>query len=69
MLVIGMEHNYSAFGGMVVGRNNTTSGESASVSGGYNNIASATFASVSGGSYNEAEQLSRVGRGLIDYIN
>ena len=54
MLVVGKEHNYSSFGGIVVGQRHTTSGEYASVSGGRGNAASGDFASVSGGSFNTA---------------
>ena len=69
-LVIGPEHAYSSFGGLIVGRENTisapyasisggrlntASGFAASVSGGNVNTASADFASVSGGKSNEAK--------------
>jgi len=54
MLVIGLGNNYSAFGGMVVGNQNTTSGNYSSVSGGSGNIASGVEASVSGGINNIA---------------
>ena len=72
-LVIGPEHAYSSFGGLVVGhentisapyasvsggRLNTASGLAASVSGGSVNTASADFASVSGGKSNEAKALA-----------
>lgn len=53
-LVVGPQHNYSSFGGIVVGFHNTISGTFASVSGGFLNEASGTFASVSGGQYNIA---------------
>jgi len=55
-LVIGPEHAYSSFGGLVVGRENTISAPYASVSGGRLNTASGFAASVSGGSVNTASQ-------------
>ena len=72
-LIIGPEHAYTSFGGLVVGREhtisapyasisggrlNTASGFAASVSGGSVNTASADFASVSGGKSNEARGLN-----------
>ncbi len=48
-LVIRDYHNYSQFGGMVVGYMHTVSGPYASVSGGAFNTASGPYASVSGG--------------------
>jgi len=72
-LVIGPEHAYSSFGGLVAGRENTlrapyasitggrlntASGLGASVSGGSVNTASKDFASVSGGKNNEAQGLN-----------
>ena len=54
MLVVGREHNYSSYGGIVVGLHNTASGEYASVSGGASNEASGENASVSGGAMNTA---------------
>ena len=53
-LVIGPEHAYSSFGGLIVGRENTISAPYASVSGGRLNTASGFAASVSGGSVNTA---------------
>lgn len=53
-LVIGPEHAYASFGGLVVGRENTISAPYASVSGGRLNTASGFAASVSGGSVNTA---------------
>lgn len=53
-LVIGREHRYSSFGGLVAGFRNTISGEEASVSGGTLNEASGNAASVSGGRNNTA---------------
>jgi hypothetical protein len=55
-LVIGLEHAYSSFGGLVVGRENTISAPYASVTGGRLNTASGLGASVSGGSVNTASK-------------
>ena len=72
-LVVGDQHNYTAFGGILAGfsniaagdwasvtggSNNTASGSRASVSGGISNTASGAAASVSGGSSNTADGLS-----------
>lgn len=48
-LVVGDGHNYSRYGGLVVGRRNSITGDYASVSGGQGNIASGAESSVSGG--------------------
>jgi hypothetical protein len=53
-LVVGPNHNYTSYGGLVVGYKNTVSGSYASVSGGTVNTASGTYASVSGGSSHTA---------------
>jgi hypothetical protein len=53
-VVVGQEHNFSRFGGIVVGFRNEISGDFASVSGGNDNTASGIFASVSGGKRNTA---------------
>lgn len=53
-LVIGDNHNYTAFGGIVAGLENIASGDYASVSGGPFNTASGDFASVSAGTFNTA---------------
>jgi hypothetical protein len=47
-VVVGAEHNFSRFGGLVVGLRNEISGDFASVSGGVNNTASGFFAAASG---------------------
>ena len=57
MLAIGVMNNYSSYGGMVVGNQNTVSGELASVSGGTQNVASGTWSSISGGSANAASEI------------
>ena len=54
MLVVGKEHNYSSYGGIVVGFGNTTGGAYSSVSGGHRNTASGLESSVSGGTGNTA---------------
>jgi hypothetical protein len=54
-LVVGDQHSYSAWGGIVGGFNNTISGPEASVTGGHQNTASGQGASVSGGLSNRAE--------------
>jgi hypothetical protein len=56
-IVVGMENNFSSYGGLVVGDLNTISGAFASVSGGGGNIANGNFASVSGGRFNTASNL------------
>ncbi len=53
-LVVGSFHNYSSYGGLVAGEDNTISGPFASVSGGASNVASRDHASVSGGFVNWA---------------
>src|SRR5262249_49448897 len=53
-LVVGDEHAYPSFGGLVAGRHNAITGKSASVTGGEDNTASANFASVTGGQLNTA---------------
>jgi hypothetical protein len=54
MLVVGTRHNFTSYGGIVVGQNNETSGPYASVSGGAANTASGGSTSVSGGRGNTA---------------
>jgi hypothetical protein len=53
-VVVGELNNFSRFGGLVVGRFNTSSGDFAVVSGGGGNTASGRIAVVSGGSGNTA---------------
>jgi hypothetical protein len=53
-VVVGSEHNFSRFGGLVVGESNEISGDFASVSGGVSNRATGRTASVSGGFGNTA---------------
>jgi hypothetical protein len=54
-VVVGSEHNFSRFGGLVAGRFNEISGERAAVSGGGSNTADGFTASVSGGAFNTAD--------------
>jgi len=68
-VIVGTQHNYSSYGGLVVGYENTISGEwsvvsagahclasgnTACVSGGRKNVASGEYASISGGHQNTA---------------
>jgi hypothetical protein len=53
-VVVGQAHNFSRFGGLVIGLGNEISGDFSSVSGGAGNTASGVRASVSGGSSNTA---------------
>jgi hypothetical protein len=53
-LVIGPNHTYTSFGGLVAGLNNNITGTYSSVSGGYLNTASGSYSSVSGGANNTA---------------
>lgn len=53
-LIVGSEHRYTSFGGVVAGNANVASGGFASVIGGSRNEASGNHASVTGGSLNEA---------------
>ncbi|HIN41026.1 MAG TPA: hypothetical protein EYM86_01045 [Flavobacteriales bacterium] len=71
-LVVGKNHTYSSYGGIVLGidnsiegayssvsggRNNTASAYNSSVSGGWQNTASGNYSSVSGGYFNTASGL------------
>lgn len=53
-VVVGDEHQYTRFGGIVAGFQNTASGDWASVTGGHFHTASGEAASVSGGAGNRA---------------
>ena len=53
-LIVGVQNNYTSYGGIVAGRVNTISGVYASVTGGQDNTASAQAASVTGGQGNTA---------------
>jgi hypothetical protein len=66
-VVVGRLHNFSRFGGLVVGDRNTISGEFAVVSGGVGNTANGDFAVVSGGFANTASgQTSVVSGGQVN---
>jgi hypothetical protein len=53
-LVVGINHNYTSFGGLVAGYESTISGQYSAVSGGQGNSALGDFSSVSGGGWNYA---------------
>ncbi|MFC1889292.1 hypothetical protein ACFL4G_06005 [Thermodesulfobacteriota bacterium] len=53
-IVVGIKHNYSSYGGLVAGKENTISNAYASVCGGFQNVASGYIANVSGGYLNVA---------------
>ncbi len=53
-LVVGMDHGYSSWGGIVAGHQNQIIGEYSSVTSGFFNVASGTGSSVSGGSQNKS---------------
>jgi hypothetical protein len=56
-LVVGIDHEYTSFAGLVAGRRNTISGSNSSVSGGYQNTASGSRSSVCGGQGNDASAM------------
>ena len=51
-VVVGKQHNFSRFGGVVVGLHNETNGDFSVVSGGVENTASGTWSAISGGTNN-----------------
>ncbi len=53
-VVVGQEHTYTSYGGVVAGRSNEISGNASSVLGGRSNEASGQYAAVSGGRGNQA---------------
>lgn len=65
-VVVGQGHNFSSFGGLVVGRQNEISGAFAVVSGGFDNTASGASAAVSGGIFNRASGASAAVSGGFD---
>jgi hypothetical protein len=75
-VVVGQRHNFSRFGGVVVGQDNAISGDFASVSGGRFNTASSLGAVVSGGSVNTASGIdatvsggrNRTAEGAFDWV-
>jgi hypothetical protein len=60
-VVVGERHNFSSFGGLVVGQHNTISGDFAVLSGGLSNTASSPYAVVSGG-------LNRTAEGEVEWF-
>ncbi len=69
-IVVGNDHSFSSFGGLVVGRSNTISGVFSSVSGGQNGTASGRFSSISGGVSNIASEFnSSVSGGLQNHAS
>ena len=56
-LVVGPEHSWTSYGGLIAGYNNTVTGAYSSVSGGYDNTASGGYSSVSGGNSNTASTI------------
>lgn len=66
-LIVGEEHAYTSFGGVVAGERNTISNRAASVVGGKQNVASGLNSSVCGGSENTASgQFASVGGGFAN---
>jgi hypothetical protein len=65
-VVVGQGHNFSSFGGLVVGRQNEISGAFAAISGGFDNTASGASAAVSGGIFNRASGASAAISGGFD---
>jgi hypothetical protein len=64
-LVIGMQHEFTSFGAIVAGEDNTVVSRSASVLGGKNNISAEDYATIVGGSLNLASgQFATVGGGF-----
>lgn len=64
-LIVGIENNYSRWGGLVVGYRNTATGGGASVSGGIYGTASGPYTSVTGGLRNTATgDFATVGAGF-----
>src|SRR5919201_1573194 len=68
-VVVGMRHNFSQYGGLVVGLSNEINGPWASVSGGTANTAYGARASVSGGAGNIASAGASVSGGLSNTAN
>jgi hypothetical protein len=65
-VVVGQGHNFSSFGGLVVGRQNEIRGAFAAVSGGFDNTASGESAAVCGGIFNRASGGSAAVSGGFD---
>jgi len=54
-LVVGIEHSYTSYGGLITGENSATTAKHAAVLGGLRNLASGTYAVSLGGYSNQAE--------------
>jgi hypothetical protein len=70
-LVLGDANNYTSYGGLIAGDDNTISGAYASVTGGSRNTASGEFASISGGYFNTASggEFASVSGGFNNYAS
>ncbi len=69
-LVVGIDHGYSQWGGLVAGQRNQITGQYSSVSGGELNVANGDNSSVSGGYRNKANgDYSSVGGGELNEAN
>ena len=53
-LVVGPEHSWTSYGGLIAGEYNAVTGPYSSVSVGYGNTASGSYSRVSGGAFNTA---------------
>ena len=53
-IIVGKQHSYGSYGGLVAGFYNSIMGSHATVTGGYRNAANGDYASVSGGEMNDA---------------
>ena len=68
-IVVGRDHSYTSYGGLVAGYNNSVLGQYSSIPGGHSNQALARTASVSGGRYNvAADYYSWVGGGYENTV-
>lgn len=66
-LIIGVEHEYTSFAGIVAGERNTISNRAATVLGGMDNAATFPYSSVAGGSENSAiGQFASVAGGFLN---
>jgi hypothetical protein len=66
-VVVGKEHNFASFGGVVVGLHNETTGDFSAVSGGAGNTANGTWSAISGGTNNTTPGFaSAVSAGLLN---
>lgn len=66
-VVVGDEHSYQSYGGLVSGYKNTISGKWANATGGGRNVASGDFSSVCGGQQNKAaNKYASVGGGFLN---